>query len=135
MQRFAALIAVLMFAALAVADEPVKLIVDGRAINSEPAPIIREGHVYLPLRVAGEAVGASVEYDTALKVVKLCAQPPNYTLGNLNSACIIIEQSEGVTVKGRLFLGVRKLADSLGCKVTWNNQAKTVTMVTAAPSL
>jgi len=135
MQRFAALMAVITLAGLLAADEPVKLIVDGRAINSEPAPIIEDGHVYLPLRVAGEAVGASVEYDGALKVVKLCAQPPNYTLGNLNSACIIIEQSEGLTVKGRLFLGLRKLADSLGCKVRWNNQAKTVTMVTAAPSL
>ncbi len=135
MQRFAALMAVMMFAALAVAGEPVKLIVDGRTIESEPAPLVREGHVYVPLRVAGEAVGADVTYDADLKIVKLCARPPNYTLGNHHSACIMIDQSEGLTVNGRLFLGVRKLAESLGSKVKWDSQAKKVLIISAAPSL
>ena len=135
MRHLAASIAVLIFASIALADEPVKLIVNGRTIKSDPASIIRDGHVYVPLRVAGEAVGAEVTYDAELKIVKLCARPPNYTLGNLNAACVIIDQSEGLTVKGRLFLGVRKLAESLGAKVKWDNQAKTVTITSAAPAL
>lgn len=135
MRHLAASIAVLIFAGVALADEPAKLIVNGRTIKSDPAPIIRDGHVYVPLRVAGEAVGAEVTYDTKLKIVKLCARPPNYTLGNLNAACVIIDQGEGLTVKGRLFLGVRKLAESLGSKVKWDNQAKTVTITSAAPAL
>lgn len=135
MRHLAASIAVLIFAGVALADEPVKLIVNGGTIKSDPAPIIRDGHVYVPLRVAGEAMGAEVTYDAELKIVKLCARPPNYTLGNLGGACMIIDQSEGLTVKGRLFLGVRKLAESLGSKVKWDNQAKTVTITSAAPAL
>ncbi|MCR8634002.1 stalk domain-containing protein [Paenibacillus radicis (ex Xue et al. 2023)] len=41
-------------------------IVNGRAIKLEQAPVIVDGHLYIPLRFAGETLGAKVSWDQLL---------------------------------------------------------------------
>lgn len=125
MRCLALLLAVLLAAGGLVADDTVKLVANGRTVTSDPPPMLKEGHVYVPLRAAAEAVGGEVTYDPDLKQVKICT----------DMFCTFVEQSDGLTVNSRLFVGIRKLAQALQCKVHWDNAAKTVVITSAPPGL
>lgn len=108
-----------------IADDAVKLVANGRAVKSDPAPMLEDGHVYVPLRAAAQAVGGSATYYPELKQVQIC----------IGAICTIVEQSDGLTVDGRLFVGIRRLAQALQCKVDWDNATKTVIITSPPPSL
>ena len=125
MRHLAVLLALMTIVSTAVAADVVTLVANGKVVKSDPAPMINDGHVYVPLRAAAQAVGAEVEYYPELKLVRLCTA----------TECTMVEQGEGVTVNGSLFLGIRKLGESLDCKVDWDDKSKTVKITTAAPAL
>ena len=108
-----------------IAEDVVKLVANGRAVTSDPAPMLKDGHVYVPLRAAAQAVGGSVSYDPELKQVQICRGP----------ICTFVAQSDGLTVDGRLFVGIRRLGQSLQCKVDWDTATTTVIITSAPPGL
>jgi len=107
------------------AEDVVKLVANGRAVKSDPAPMLKDGHVYVPLRAAAQAVGGSVSYEPELKQVQICRGP----------ICTFVAQSDGLTMDGRLFVGIRRLGQALQCKVDWDNATKTVIITSAPPGL
>lgn len=56
-------ILVVAFAAVAFADSPIKLIINGRPVNTDPAPRVIDGRTLVPLRVISEELGASVQWE------------------------------------------------------------------------
>jgi len=115
---FAALLAV----GLAAADD-IQLIANGRAVHSDPAPVMHEGHVYVPLRAAAEAVGGEVKYDPASKTVTICR----------GAICSFIKQSDGITINGRLLVGIRQAGEAVGVQVNWDAAARAVRLTTPPP--
>lgn len=64
------LIGLLAFAAFAVADSPVKLIINGQAIDCrDTPPQIINGRTYVPAKYVAEPLGAKVEWDAKNKAV------------------------------------------------------------------
>jgi predicted RNA-binding Zn ribbon-like protein len=118
MLRLLVLIAVLAAAVIAAAQDTVRLVADGHAVRPDAPPVLRDGHVYVPLRAAAEAVHGEVSYDPDTKRVQVCKGP----------ICTFVSQGDALTLNGRLFVGVRELAGSLQCTVTWDHRAKTVTI-------
>jgi len=116
-----------MAAGVVGADDLVKLVANGCVVQSDPAPMIEDGRVYVPLRAAARALDGKVTYYPETKSVIICTA----------TGCTFIEQSDGLTVEGSLFLGLRKLAEALLCNVDWNNRTKTaiITITTPLPSL
>lgn len=57
------IILVVTFAAVAFADSPIKLILNGRLVQSDPAPQLINGRTMVPLRVVSEALGATVQWE------------------------------------------------------------------------
>lgn len=66
-------VAVLVFVltAAALADDTVKLFVNGREIESDVSPQIINGRTMVPIRWAAEALGAEVEWDGINRVVTI----------------------------------------------------------------
>ncbi|MGD9494801.1 MAG: copper amine oxidase N-terminal domain-containing protein [Armatimonadota bacterium] len=101
------------------ADE-ITLMANGRTVTCTPPPTVHEGHVYVPLRAAAEAVGGKVEYDAAAKRVTICR-------GDL---CTIVMQSEGIMIAGRLLVGIRQVGEALNASVRWDAATRTVHIMT-----
>lgn len=102
------------------AANDVKLIANGKTIVSSPPPTMQQGHVYVPLRAAAEAVGGTVEYDAATRRVTICR-------GDL---CTLLMQDEGITVGGRLLVGIRQVGEALNARVDWDGASRTVRITT-----
>lgn len=117
------LITILLFAGIAVAcsaEGPITLVANGRTIASDPAPLLHDGHVYVPLRAAAEAIGGEVKYDAANKRVQICR----------GDFCTFMMQSEGLTVNGRLLIGIRQVAEALNARVNWDAEGRRVLITT-----
>ena len=102
------------------AQDTITLVANGRTIVSDPAPLLHEGHVYVPLRVAAEAIGGKVEYDAAAKRVTVCR----------GDTCTFVMQSEGLTVNGRLLIGIRQVGEALNARVDWVAASRQVRITT-----
>ncbi len=102
------------------AQTGISLVANGKIIVCDPAPALYNDHVYVPLRAAAEAVGGKVEYDAASKRVTICRGP----------VCTIVMQSDGITVDGRLLVGIRQVAGALNAQVGWDAPTRTVTITT-----
>lgn len=114
------LLAVALFATASIAASDVRLIANGRTIVSNPAPMIHQGHTYVPLRAAAEAVGGTVDYDATHRRVTICR-------GDL---CTMLRQDEGITVNGRLLIGIRQVGEALNARVHWDAASRTVRITT-----
>lgn len=102
------------------AQGAITLVANGRTIASDPPPQLHAGHVYVPLRVAAEAVGGKVEYDAAGKRVQICR----------GDFCTFVMQSEGLTVDGRLLIGIRQVGEALNARVDWDAAQRCVRITT-----
>mgnify|MGYP001115282772 CR=1 FL=1 len=119
MRRLIVMLAVVAFAATVWAQGGITLVANGRTVESEPPPTMHEGHVYVPLRAAAEAVDGKVEYDAAAKRVTICR-------GDL---CTCVMQDEGITVDGRLLVGIRQVGEALNARVDWDGATRTVRII------
>ena len=115
MRRLLVVLTVLVALSVATASD-ITLIANGKTVVSDPAPMMSEGHVYVPLRAAAEAVGGEVKYDAASKTVTICR----------GDVCSFMKQSDGITVNGRLLVGIRQVAEAVGVNVDWDAATKTV---------
>ncbi len=97
--------------------------VNGKLVQSDVPPVVENGTTYLPLRAAAEALGATVEWNASAKLAVLCRK----------STCYPIRVTDPVSgakvMNGRVLLPLRKAADALGAKVSWNAQVQRVDVV------
>ena len=117
-----ALLALVALTAAAVAAAGITLMADGKAVKSDPPPLLQDGHVYVPLRAAAEAVGGEVHYDAATKRVTVCR----------GATCALIRQSDGITVNGRLLVGIRQVGEALNARVDWDGAGQAVIINTSS---
>ncbi len=98
----------------------ITLVANGHTIACDPPPTMHQNHVYVPLRAAAEAVGGEVEYSSEAKRVTICR-------GDL---CTLVMQDEGITVDGRLLVGIRQVGEALQASVDWDGDTRTVRITT-----
>lgn len=60
-----------LLAGTGVAADSIKLMVNGNQVMSDPAPLIIDGRVMVPLRTVSEALGAKVEWDDKNRTVRV----------------------------------------------------------------
>lgn len=120
MRTLILVLALMATALVSSAQDTITLIANGRTIVSNPAPLLHEGRVYVPLRVAAEALGGEVKYDAANKRVQICR----------DDFCTFVMQSEGLTVNGRLLIGIRQVGEALNARVDWDAKLRCVRITT-----
>jgi hypothetical protein len=96
------------------ADVPVRVTIDGKVQPYHA--LVRAGTAYVPLRAGAQSLGYTVEWLAREKAAKVC---------NAN-ACILLKQSEGITVRDSIFLPLRKMAEAFSAKVVWDPVHKEV---------
>lgn len=101
---------ILSFTAVAFADQPIRLIVNGKEVPCDPPPLIINGRTFVPIRFVSEALGAKVNWNEKQQVViinssnsvSLITNDEVISLKELKTKGIIIEMtasSEGTYIK------------------------------------
>lgn len=130
-----ALVAVLATggAAHASASNPIRLCVNGQEVHSSVPPQIINGRTVVPIRFVAEALGADVAWDGATKTATITKGELQLKLkvggkalkNNLPVALDVPPQIVG----GRLMVPLRFVAETLNCRVKWDEASRTVDIV------
>lgn len=130
-----ALVAVLATggAAPASASNPIRLCVNGQEVHSSVPPQIINGRTVVPIRFVAEALGADVAWDGATKTATITKGELQLKLKvggkamkkNLPVALDVPPQIVG----GRLMVPLRFVAETLNCRVKWDEASRTVDIV------
>lgn len=114
---------------------PVTVHVDGEYLPSDVDPVIENGRTLVPLRAAGEAVGATVTWDQSTRTATVTkdSSTVSFTLGSIN---YFVNGERRVTdvppqnISNRTMLPIRALAEAIGAEVTWNQDLLDVAITT-----
>lgn len=104
---------------------PVTIHVDGEYLPSDVDPIVENGRTMIPLRAAGEAVGATVDWDQATQTASATLNGQTVTF-TLNSKTYYINGTAHTTdvapkmLNNRTLLPIRPFAEGLDLSVNWN---------------
>jgi photosystem II stability/assembly factor-like uncharacterized protein len=113
------------------------MLVDGRPIVLEAAPIILNSRTLLPIRAVVEAVGGTIAWEALARKVTIVRNDKTLELwigrnvAELNGQSISIDSDAKVVpviMNGRTLLPLRFVAEALTLDVQWNGTTKTVTI-------
>lgn len=131
--------ALLAAPALPAAAAEIALVIDGRAVATDVAPVLESGRVLVPLRVAGENLGFDVAYDAAARTVTLARGDLTLVL-TVNETTVTVRsgaQARTATldvparvVQGRTLVPIRFISEQMGARVSWDGRTRTVTIAT-----
>jgi len=115
--------------------QTVSVTVNGQATALNPAPVMRAGRVFVPLRGVFERLGASVVYANG----SINAQGNGRSIGlHIGSTQATINgQSQAVDVApfiigASTYVPLRFVAQALGAQVNWDNANRVVAIATAS---
>ncbi|WP_066501969.1 copper amine oxidase N-terminal domain-containing protein [Abyssisolibacter fermentans] len=118
------------------ANEEIKVTVNGKTINFDNPPVIKDSRTLVPLRKIFEELGAEIEWDNVTQTVFATKENIliNLTIG-AETGYIFNEKNErsdvplevpAQLIESRTYVPVRFIAESLGAKVNWNKETRTV---------
>ena len=114
--------------------EPIMINLDGSQLSMPIDPILHDGRTLVPLRPMFEALGARVDWDNDTRTVtatlddKIIILQINNKIATVNGNEIELDVA-GKLINGSTFIPVRFIAESLGAKVDWNPNSKTVIII------
>ncbi len=115
----------------AVPKDLIKVKVNGKSVIFDVAPIIKDGRTLVPLRAIFEVLGAEVRWDEETETITGIRGSSSIVI-QLNSSDALVngEHKElevpATAINGRTFVPTRFIAESLGTKVNWDGNTKTV---------
>ncbi len=130
-----ALVAVLATgrAAPASASNPIRLCVNGQEVHSSVPPQIINGRTMVPIRFVAEALGADVAWDSATKTATITKGELQLNLKvagkALKNNLLVVSDVPPQIVEGRLMVPLRFVAETLNCRVKWDEVSRTVDIV------
>ncbi|MBE7046863.1 MAG: copper amine oxidase N-terminal domain-containing protein [Ruminococcaceae bacterium] len=113
------------------ADDGIKITIDGEAKTFDVMPQIIDGRTLVPMRAIFESLGAEVGWDDATKTAtgKTATTTVSLTIdkkaAKVNNKVIALDVAAQI-IEGRTMVPARFVAESLGCKVDWDGNTKTV---------
>jgi len=114
-------------------SEAIGINIDGRTVEADPAPVLRNGSVFVPLRGVLETMGAKVEFVAADNRVDIAQGEKRVSLRVGQNyatvdARIVDLPSPAVLIGQRAFVPLRFLAELFGYEVDWLNATRTVSI-------
>ncbi|QIB27932.1 copper amine oxidase N-terminal domain-containing protein [Caloranaerobacter azorensis] len=117
-------------------EEPIKVKVNGKEIEFEQPPVIKNGRTLVPLRKIFEALGISVEWDSETRTVFAFKGSIVISI-EIGSKTAMIQDEEDIEteveldvpaqiIESRTFVPVRFIAESIGAEVKWDGDIRTV---------
>lgn len=114
---------------------PITIHIDGEYLPCDVDPVIQDGRTLLPMRAAGEALGATISWDGNTQCVTVekdtnivqffVGNPTYYINGELYSTDVA-----PTIIKNRTMLPLRAFAEALGTRVDWDQYLLDVSIST-----
>lgn len=136
-----ALLGALVPAPATSAASTVQVVLDGKVLALNPAPIIQNDRTLVPLRGVVEAMGAVPTWDGTTRTVEVQRGEKYLKLQiDRRLACLTPDCTDGALldvpatiIDNRTYVPVRFIATSLGVDVAWDNAARAVLISTTKP--
>ena len=125
------ILAVFMMSLPVLADDVIKVTVDGEELMFDQNPVIINDRTMVPMRAIFEKLGASVSWDGETKTVtaegsgRKIVLPVGSTVAAVNGEAVFLD-SPAVIIEGRTLVPVRFVSEAMGAEVTWDAGARTV---------
>ncbi|MDP3058145.1 MAG: stalk domain-containing protein, partial [bacterium] len=118
-------------------EVPIKMVLNGKTLVSDVAPVIQNGRTLVPFRVIFEALGAKVEWNAAINQVAGYTGPLFVLLNPGSTAAWVTGKLSTldvgpVIISGRTMVPLRFVAEALGAQVEWQAITRTVAITYAA---
>ena len=119
----------------AFAAGPIKIVIDGKEVASEVAPVAVSGTTLVPLRIITESLGADVKWNSATRevTVSMAAYEVMFKQGSSSFTVNGATKSLDVpcqNVDGKTMIPLRALAESIGAVVNYANNTVTINYFT-----
>ncbi|MCL2839100.1 MAG: copper amine oxidase N-terminal domain-containing protein [Oscillospiraceae bacterium] len=137
-KMIAALMAIVIFLSFAIgiganAQQPIRVILDGRTLQFDVQPTIINDRTMVPMRGIFEALGANVEWNEATRTVTATrgALTVQTTIGNnvitVNGVRTTMDVAP-VIVSDRTLVPVRFISEAFGYDVEWDGVSRIVSI-------
>lgn len=122
---------IFIYASGVYAERSITVKLDGKTVNMDVQPFIKNSRTMVPIRFIAEATGAEVQWVPNAKAVIIHKDKNTITLviGSKKAVVNGTEKtfdSEAVLNQGRTFVPLRFIAETLHCMVSWVQESKTV---------
>lgn len=117
----------------------IKVLLDGQALIFDVPPVLEEGRILVPLRAVSEALGAKVQWLPETRQVTAQKEDRRLELTVGSSEAYRSGPKDGLIetldappriMEGRVLVPLRFLSEALGCRVDWDEAARTVRLTT-----
>jgi phosphate transport system substrate-binding protein len=111
------------------------IVIDGVRVNSDVAPVVRNGTTLVPVRVVSEALGAMVSYDVRAKTVTIDTAAVHIVL-TIGSRTALVNGVPMVmlkpveTIRNRTMIPLRFVSEAIGAQVRYANNTATINYFT-----
>ncbi len=137
---FVAICMMFVFCIPAMAEDIITIKVDGAEVDCAQygqLPVIVEGRTLVPLRSVFEALGATVEWNDAERCAEAVRGDVNISVKVDSTDMIVNGEVKVIDVPAtimsdRTMVPVRAIAEAFGCFVDWDNDSRSVVIVTGA---
>ena len=105
--------------------------VNGKYVDSDVDPYIKNDRTMVPVRAIAEALGAQVAYDDATKTATISRNGYEVKITMYADSAFVNGEEIALdaaaeTVSSRIFVPVRFVSEGLKCSVNWNAETKSV---------
>lgn len=113
----------------AAAVPTISLMINGKGVKTDVAPMIRNQRMYVPIRVISEHTNAAVNYSSSTQEVGIKQGNKKIRLwigskqATVNGQRITLDGAPFISKK-RTYVPIRFISQSLGHQVTWDSRAK-----------
>ena len=126
------LLVVSMFAGItASAQQPIRVVLDGRTLQFDVPPTTIDGRTMVPMRVIFEALGAEINWNDRTRTIT--ATRDNLTIiATIGSRTMTVNGARTemdvapTIIDGRTLVPVRFVSEAFGTEVEWDAGARTV---------
>ncbi len=133
-KTIALLLTLVMIASMvtvSMAANDVKIVLDGKEIKSNVAPVIKDGTTLVPARAIFEAIGADVAWNPVAKEVSISTAAADVKLTIDSLTAKVNGQSKKMVVPAQIIDGstmvpLRFIAEAVGAEVAWDDSARAV---------
>lgn len=121
--------------ALQISFDEIKVIIDGELQTFEQPPVVIKGSTLVPMRAIFERLGAEISWNSKEQSVTGTRGETTIYLKNGDTQATVNGKSVKLdvpaqTVNSRMMVPIRFISESLGAKVKWEKETKTVFITT-----
>lgn len=121
-------------------SEGIKIMINGRLLPTDIAPVMKNGRILIPVRAVGEALGLTVNWDSTTQQINLLGNGKNVELKIGSKTATINGQKTQLdtpadTIQGRTLVPLRFVGEAFEAKVNWDGGKQLVEIVTTGTVL